>query len=121
MRTPLLADHLERKSTNFCNCTSIGDLLTPKDQNTLKKEGSKWKYFLCGTYFKTKTNSKFIRNIVFYLLRYPMEMHMVHVNTKYVMANGQLDGGYATEADGLAVIGFLFKMDPRKVKCIHEL
>ena len=48
-------------------------------------------------------------------------MHLVHINSKYVDAGGNLDGLYATEDDGLAVIGFMFKMDPRKVKFIHEL
>ena len=50
-----------------------------------------------------------------------MEMHMVHINSKYVGADGSLDGGYATNADGLAVIGFMFKMDPRKVKLFHQI
>lgn len=45
---------------------------------------------------------------------YPLEMHMVHINSKYVQEDGTLDDGYATNADGLAVIGFLFKIDERK-------
>ena len=37
-----------------------------------------------------------------------MELHMVHINSKYVDAEGNLDGGYATNADGLAVLGLMF-------------
>ena len=36
---------------------------------------------------------------------------MVHINSKYVDAEGNLDGGYATNADGLAVLGFMFEVD----------
>jgi len=42
---------------------------------------------------------------------YPMELHMVHINSKYVDAEGNLDGGYATNADGLAVLGFMFEVN----------
>ena len=41
-----------------------------------------------------------------------MELHMVHINSKYVDAEGNLDGGYATNADGLAVLGFMFEVSP---------
>ena len=44
---------------------------------------------------------------------------MVHVNSKYVNSDGTLDPLYATNDDGLAVVGFMFKIDPRKVICIH--
>ena len=40
-----------------------------------------------------------------------MELHMVHINSKYVDAEGNLDGGYATNADGLAVLGFMFEVN----------
>ena len=36
---------------------------------------------------------------------------MVHINSKYVDAEGNLDGGYATNADGLAVLGFMFEVN----------
>ena len=39
-----------------------------------------------------------------------MELHMVHINSKYVDAEGNLDGGYATNGDGLAVLGFMFEV-----------
>ena len=35
---------------------------------------------------------------------------MVHINSKYVDAEGNLDGGYATNGDGLAVLGFMFEV-----------
>ena len=54
------------------------------------------------------------------MFRYPLELHLVHINSKYVNADGSLDGGYATNADGLAVIGFLFKIDKRKVTFFYE-
>ena len=34
---------------------------------------------------------------------------MVHVNTKYINEDGTLNPGYATNKDGLAVLGFLYK------------
>ena len=36
---------------------------------------------------------------------------MVHINSKYVDAEGNLDGGYATNGDGLAVLGFMFEVN----------
>jgi len=42
---------------------------------------------------------------------FPMELHMVHINSKYVDAQGNLDGGYATNGDGLAVLGFMFELN----------
>merc|ERR1712016_161300 len=36
---------------------------------------------------------------------------MVHINSKYVDGEGNLDTAYATESDGLAVLGFLFHVD----------
>ena len=36
---------------------------------------------------------------------------MVHINSKYVDAEGNLDGGYATNADGLDVLGFMFEVN----------
>ena len=40
-----------------------------------------------------------------------MEMHMVHINSKYVGDDGTLDDSYATEADGVAVLGFMFEVN----------
>ena len=39
---------------------------------------------------------------------------MVCYNSKYVGDDGSLDDAYATNADGVAVLGFLFKLG-RKV------
>jgi len=48
--------------------------------------------------------------------RFPMEMHMVCINTKYINADGTLDGNYLVIQDGVAVLGFLFdvRRGPRK-------
>jgi len=40
--------------------------------------------------------------------QYPLEMHMVCINSKYVNSDGTKDDAYGTEADGVAVLGFLF-------------
>ena len=42
------------------------------------------------------------------MFRYSMEMHMVHINNRYVNVDGTLDDDYAVNADGVAVFGFLF-------------
>ena len=46
-----------------------------------------------------------------------MEMHMVCINTKYVNADGTLAGEYLENPDGVAVLGFLFRVrrGPRRV------
>ena len=44
----------------------------------------------------------------FYQFRFPLEMHMVHINCKYYDADGNLDDAYASTEDGVAVLGFLF-------------
>ena len=36
-------------------------------------------------------------------------MHMVCINTKYILDDGSLDGDYLENKDGVAVLGFLFK------------
>jgi len=41
--------------------------------------------------------------------RFPMEMHMVCINTKYINTDGTLVGDYLENKDGVAVLGFLFK------------
>ena len=35
---------------------------------------------------------------------------MVHINSKYVDEQGNLDGAFATNKDGLAVLGFMFEL-----------
>jgi carbonic anhydrase len=42
--------------------------------------------------------------------RFPMEMHMVHVNSRYVKPDGTLDSKYQSSEDGLAVLGFMFEL-----------
>lgn len=44
---------------------------------------------------------------------------MVHINSKYVDAEGNLDGGYATNGDGLAVLGFMFEVGSTVGAYIH--
>jgi carbonic anhydrase len=41
---------------------------------------------------------------------YPLEMHMVHINSKYVNDDGTLDSAFATNADGAAVLGFMLSV-----------
>ena len=52
---------------------------------------------------------------------FPLEMHMVHINSKYVDGEGNLDTAYATESDGLAVLGFLFHVDDTANDTIESL
>ena len=33
---------------------------------------------------------------------------MVHINSKYVGTDGNLDAGYSSNPDGVAVLGFMF-------------
>ena len=42
--------------------------------------------------------------------RFPMEMHMVHVNSKYVKCDGTVDSTCLSSGDGLAVLGFVFEL-----------
>jgi len=42
--------------------------------------------------------------------RYSMEMHMVHVNSKYLNDDGTVDPVAKQTSDGLAVLGFMFKV-----------
>ena len=39
-----------------------------------------------------------------------MEMHMVHVNSKYVKDDGTIDPATFQDPNGLAVLGFMFKV-----------
>jgi len=52
---------------------------------------------------------------------YPMELHMVHINSKYVDAEGNLDGGYATNGDGLAVLGFMFEVGSTDLAALDNI
>jgi len=42
--------------------------------------------------------------------RYSMEMHMVHINSKYLNDDGSVDPVAYQTSDGLAVLGFMFKV-----------
>ena len=44
-----------------------------------------------------------------------MEMHMVHVNSKYVNPDGSVNPDFAQNPDGLAVLGFMFKVKASEV------
>ena len=55
---------------------------------------------------------KFISKI-YKIYSFPLEMHMVHVNSKYVDKDGKLDGDFLKSADGLAVLGFMFELNSK--------
>ena len=44
-----------------------------------------------------------------------MEMHMVHINSKYINEDGTTDPGYGSNSDGVAVLGFMFKVKKSEV------
>ena len=48
---------------------------------------------------------------IYKIYSFPLEMHMVHVNSKYVDKDGKLDGDFLKSADGLAVLGFMFELN----------
>ena len=51
-----------------------------------------------------------------YFYRFPMEMHMVHLNKKYIDHEQRaLDHDYLANKDGIAVLGFLFNVSGTKV------
>ena len=37
---------------------------------------------------------------------------MVHINSKYIGADGTLDSSYSVNPDGVAVLGFMFEIKP---------
>ena len=54
---------------------------------------------------------EFVATHVYEIYSYPLEMHMVHVNSKYVDKDGTLNGDFLKSADGLAVLGFMFELN----------
>ena len=49
-----------------------------------------------------------------------MEMHMVHLNKKYIDHEQRaLDHDYLANKDGIAVLGFLFNVSGTKVSILH--
>ena len=40
---------------------------------------------------------------------------MVHINSKYINEDGTLDPGYGSNSDGVAVLGFMFKVKKSEV------
>ena len=48
-----------------------------------------------------------------------MEMHMVHVNSKYLNDDGTVDPVAYQTSDGLAVLGFMFKVKSSEVTIIQ--
>ena len=53
-------------------------------------------------------------------ISFPMEMHMVHINSKYVFDDGELDESFLTAEDGLSVLGFMFELGDGVMKSIHQ-
>ena len=49
-----------------------------------------------------------------------MEMHMVCINSKYIETDGTLNDEYGTNADGVAVLGFMFQLG-KEVKLVLTL
>ena len=49
-----------------------------------------------------------------------MEMHMVHVNSKYLNDDGTVDPVANQTSDGLAVLGFMFKVKSSEVTIINN-
>ena len=49
-----------------------------------------------------------------------MEMHMVHVNSKYLNDDGTVDPIAYQTSDGLAVLGFMFKVKSSEVTTINN-
>ena len=49
-----------------------------------------------------------------------MEMHMVHVNSKYLNDDGTVDPVAKQTPDGLAVLGFMFKVKSSEVTIINN-
>jgi carbonic anhydrase len=45
--------------------------------------------------------------------QFPMEMHMVCINSKYIV-NDTVDDAYLTNPDGVAVLGFMFKLGEKE-------
>ena len=47
--------------------------------------------------------------------RYALEMHMVHIEDKYIDSDGTYDwDGALADPNGLAVLGIFFNVDPKK-------
>ena len=40
---------------------------------------------------------------------------MVHINSKYINEDGTIDPGYGSNSDGVAVLGFMFKVKKSEV------
>ena len=53
-------------------------------------------------------------------MRFPMEMHMVCINSKYIESNGTLSDEYLTAEDGVAVLGFMFSIGEKVLICVVE-
>ena len=51
--------------------------------------------------------------------RFPMEMHMVCINTKYINADGTLVGEYLENPDGVEVFGLMFEVVKRGMKKVY--
>ena len=53
------------------------------------------------------------------IYRFPMEMHMVHINNKYMNHEEKdLNHDYLANKNGIAVLGFLFNVSGTKVNIV---
>ena len=59
-------------------------------------------------------------NVVNEYTSFPMEMHMVHINSKYVFDDGELDETFLTAEDGLSVLGFMFELGDGVMKSVYH-
>ena len=57
-----------------------------------------------------------------FALRYPLEMHMVHIEDKYIDSKGTYDlNGALGDPMGLAVLAFFFEVDNSKPQVNRKL
>jgi len=53
--------------------------------------------------------------------QFPMEMHMVCINSKYIESNGTLNDEYLTAEDGVAVLGFMFSIGEKSYEPLEGI
>ena len=54
--------------------------------------------------------------------RYALEMHMVHIEDKYIDSEGTFDlDGALADPNGLAVLGIFFNVDPKKPQVNQQI
>ena len=61
-------------------------------------------------------------NVICFTHRYALEMHMVHIEDKYIDSEGTYDwDGALTDPNGLAVLGIFFNVDPKKPQVNQQI